>query len=149
MGFVGRYSLKVPSFCIGIPITKIRRSHNRLVFLSWWESQYQKRHFSLKQIHGYMTPGIVYHSTENLTMMMLTLSSLAAPEVVVMTTFGATNDCKVGTLTTLGCQYPWPLPSRHCELRSRKLSFICIVASCNAFSLGASMSPNISAPAAK
>ena len=33
--------------------------------------------------------------------MMPTLSSLVAPEVVIMTTYGATSDDKVGIMTTL------------------------------------------------
>ena len=36
---------------------------------------------------------------------MQTLLSLAAPEVVVMTTSGATSDNKVGIYTTFGFQY--------------------------------------------
>ena len=35
---------------------------------------------------------------------MPTLSSLAAPQVVIMTTCGVASDDKVGTMTTLGCQ---------------------------------------------
>ena len=37
--------------------------------------------------------------------MMPTLSSLVAPEVVIKTTYGATNDDKVGIMTTLIFQW--------------------------------------------
>ena len=37
--------------------------------------------------------------------MMPTLPSLVAPEVVILTTFGATSDDKVGIMTILGFQW--------------------------------------------
>ena len=39
--------------------------------------------------------------TENWVVMMTTFPSLVAPEVVVMTTYGATNDDKVGIMTSV------------------------------------------------
>ena len=47
---------------------------------------------------------IIAYITENLVVKMQTLSSLVAPEVVMMTTSGATSDDKVGIKNTLGFQ---------------------------------------------
>ena len=37
---------------------------------------------------------------------MLTLLSQVAPEVVVMTSYGATNEDEIGIMKILGCQRP-------------------------------------------
>ena len=47
---------------------------------------------------------IIYLHWKARVVMMPTLSSLVAPEVVVMTTSGATSDDKVGIMTTPGFQ---------------------------------------------